>query len=58
MSRVVWRCELTDDMLTHLNGEERLKFINQLSEVVNKLGAEYKVGREYKDGKLKENNYA
>jgi len=58
MSKLIWRAEITDEMVAHLNGEQRLKFINQLSNVVNKLGAEYKVGREYKDGKLKENNYA
>jgi hypothetical protein len=58
MSKLIWKAEVSDDMVAHLNGEQRLKFINQLSEAVNKLGAEYKVGREYKDGQLKENNYA
>ena len=56
--RILWRCDITDSMLTHLNDEQRKTFLQQLSETVNKLGAEYKVGREYENGKLKENNYA
>lgn len=58
MARVIWKAEVTDEMLSHLNGEQTLKFINELSKAVNALGQEYKVGREFKDGKLKENNYA
>ena len=58
MARIVWRCDVTDEMLTHLNDEERRTFINRLSDAVNQLGQLYKVGREYENGKLKENNYA
>jgi hypothetical protein len=58
MSKLIWKAEVSDDMVAHLNGEQTLKFIRQLTDAVNKLGTEYKVGREYKDGKLKENNYA
>lgn len=56
--RIVWKAEVTDEMLSHLNDDERKTFINRLSDAVNLLGQLYKVGREYKDGKLKENNYA
>jgi hypothetical protein len=45
-------------MIKHLNDEERKTFLNRLSDTVNQLGQLYKVGREYKDGQLKENNYA
>lgn len=55
--KILWKAEVTDDMVTHLNTEQLRKFMNSLSEAVNKLGTEYKVGREYQDGKLKENNY-
>ena len=58
MSKVIWKAEVTDEMLSHLNGEQSLKFINLLSDAVNALGQAYKVGREFQDGKLKENNYA
>ena len=58
MSKLIWKAEVSDEMVAHLNGEQTLKFINELSDAVNKLGAEYKVGREYENGKLKENNYA
>jgi len=56
--KTVWRCDITEEMLSHLNDEERKTFINRISDAVNELGQLYKVGREYKDGKLKENNYA
>jgi hypothetical protein len=58
MDKIVWRCDITEEMLSHLNDEERKTFINRISDAVNELGQLYKVGREYKDGKLKENNYA
>ena len=58
MSQVIWKAEVTKEMIAHLNGEESLKFINSLSDAVNALGQQYKVGREFQDGKLKENNYA
>jgi len=58
MVRLIWKAEVTDDMVAHLNDEERKTFINRLSDSVNLLGQLYKVGREYENGKLKENNYA
>lgn len=58
MSQLVWKAEVTDEMLAHLNGEESLKFINALSAAVNAIGEQYKVGRQYENGQLKENNYA
>ena len=58
MSKLIWRAEVSDEMVAHLSDEERKTFINRLSDSVNLLGQLYKVGREYKDGKLKENNYA
>ena len=57
MDRIVWRCDISNDMITHLDDEQRKTFLNTLSDVVNKLGAEYKVGREYENGILKENNH-
>jgi hypothetical protein len=53
MSKLIWKAEITDEMLSHLNGEQTLKFINELSAAVNKLGELYKVGREYENGELK-----
>jgi len=57
MDRIVWRCDISDDMIKHLNDEERKTFLNRLSDTVNQLGQQYKVGREYENGKLKENNH-
>ena len=58
MSKLIWKAEITDEMVAHLNDEQRKTFINRISDAVNQLGQLYKVGREYKDGQLKENNYA
>lgn len=58
MARLIWKAEVTDAMVSHLNDEERMAFINRISDAVNLLGQLYKVGREYENGKLKENNYA
>jgi hypothetical protein len=56
--RVVWFCQITEDMITHLSPSQRNEFMNKLSDEINKMGQEYKVGREFKNGQLKENNYA
>jgi len=56
--RVLWFCQITEDMITHLSPSQRTEFMNKLSDEINKIGQEYKVGREFKNGQLKENNYA
>jgi hypothetical protein len=57
MSQVIWRAEVTEEMVAHLNDNQRTKFINELNRDVDALGQVYKVGREFKDGKLKENSH-
>jgi hypothetical protein len=54
MDKIVWRCDISNDMITHLDDEQRKTFLKTLSDAVNKLGAEYKVGREYENGVLRE----
>jgi len=56
--KVLWYAEVTDEMITHLSPSQRNEFMNKLSDEINKIGQEYKVGREFKNGQLKENNYA
>jgi hypothetical protein len=56
--RVLWYAQVTEDMITHLSPSQRNEFMNKLSDEINKIGQEYKVGREFKNGQLKENNYA
>lgn len=58
MSKIVWRCDISEEMISHLNEEQRNTFLEELSQIVNRLGKLYKVGREYENGELKENNYA
>ena len=57
-SRVLWYAEVRDDMVAHLSPSQRSEFMNKLSAEINKIGQEYQVGREFKNGQLKENNYA
>ena len=54
MSQAIWRCEITEDMVAHLDSDKRKSFLNKITEEINKLGELYKVGREYENGKLKE----
>lgn len=55
---IVWKAEITEEMITHLNSEQKRELINNLDDAVNQIGQEAGVGREYKDGKLKENNWS
>ena len=56
--KVLWYAEVTDEMITHLSPSQRNEFMNKLSDEIYKIGHEYQVGREFKNGQLKENNYA
>jgi hypothetical protein len=58
VSQLVWKAEVTSDMVAHLKGEEVISFIVSLNNAVDALGTQYKVGREYENGQLKENNHA
>jgi len=54
MSKVIWRAEITEDMVAHLSETERSQLQRDLNDVVNQIGDEAGVGREYENGKLKE----
>lgn len=54
MSKVIWRAEITEDMVAHLSEIERNQLQRDLNDVVNQIGQEAGVGREYENGKLKE----
>ena len=54
MSQSIWRCEITEEMVSHLDSDKRKSFLNKISEEINKLGELYKVSREYENGVLKE----
>jgi hypothetical protein len=58
MSKVIWKAVITEDMVTHLSEAERNQLQRDLNDVVNEIGQEAGVGREYENGELKENNYA
>jgi hypothetical protein len=54
MSHIIWRCDITEEMVSHLDSDKRKSFLAKLSEDINKLGELYKVGREYENGVLRE----
>jgi hypothetical protein len=54
MSKVIWKAEITEDMVAHLSETERSQLQRDLNDVVNQIGQEAGVGREYENGKLKE----
>jgi len=54
MSKVIWKAEITEDMVAHLSETERSQLQRDLNDVVNQIGDEAGVGREYENGKLKE----
>jgi len=52
--RTIWYAAVDESMVKHLSPQLATELCNKLSDAVNKLGHEYHVGREYKDGQLKE----
>lgn len=46
--KIVWKAELTDEMIAHLSFDDKVKIRLLLSTVVDAIAAEYKVGREFK----------
>jgi hypothetical protein len=53
MSQTIWRCEITEEMVSHLDSDKRKSFLNKITEEVDKLGELYRVGREYENGVLR-----
>jgi hypothetical protein len=50
--RTLWYAAVDASMVKHLSPQLTSELCNKLSDAVNKLGQEYHVGREYKDGQL------
>ena len=44
---VVWKAELTTEMMSHLTSAQQQELRSRLSLVVDIIAAEYKVGREF-----------
>jgi len=55
MGHIIWRCDITEEMVSHLDSDKRKSFFAKLNEDINKLGELYRVGREYENGVLREN---
>ena len=45
---VVWKAELTNEMMSHLTTAQQQELRNRLELAVDSIAAEYKVGREFK----------
>lgn len=44
---IVWKAELPREMMTHLSSEEQNLLMRRLTEAVDSIAAEYKVGKEF-----------
>lgn len=44
---VLWRAELTDELIAHLSDEDKHAIRRELDEVVQIVCEQYEVGREY-----------
>jgi hypothetical protein len=45
---IVWKAELSREMMTHLSEEQQHMLTRRLTEAVDTIAAEFKVGREFK----------
>jgi hypothetical protein len=45
---IVWKAELPREMMTHLSDEQQSMLMRRLTEAVDAIAAEFKVGREFK----------
>lgn len=50
----IWYAALDKSMVKHLSPQLTNELCNKLSQQINSIAADYHVGREYKDGQLKE----
>lgn len=44
---IVWKAELPREMMSHLSYDEQNELMRRLSQAVDSIAAEYKVGREF-----------
>jgi hypothetical protein len=44
---IVWKAELPREMMSHLSTEQQNMLMNKLSQAVDTIAAEFKVGREF-----------
>ena len=44
---VVWKAEVTREMMSHLSEEQQHELMRELSKAVDAIGSEYEVGREF-----------
>jgi hypothetical protein len=48
MSASLWKAEITEDMVAHLDLDQRKQLFNELSNAVEQIASEVEVGREFK----------
>jgi hypothetical protein len=44
---IVWKAEVTREMMSHLSEEKQHELMRELSKAVDAIGADYEVGREF-----------
>lgn len=45
---LLWKAEVTSEMVAHLSEEKKVQLFRDLSNAVDKIGAELEVGKEFK----------
>jgi hypothetical protein len=45
---LLWKAEVTSEMVAHLSEEKKVELFRDLSEAVDAIGAKAEVGREFK----------
>lgn len=45
---LLWKAEVTSEMVAHLSDEEKRQLFNDLSDAVEQIASELEVGREFK----------
>lgn len=48
--KIVWKAELSREMMAHLSDEQQHMLTRRLTEVVDQTAAEFMVGREFENG--------
>jgi hypothetical protein len=44
---IVWKAEVTKEMMSHLSEEKQHELMRELSKAVDAIGSDYEVGREF-----------
>jgi hypothetical protein len=50
MAKLLWKAELTDELIAHLSDVDKVQIRRDLDKAIEAICEEYKVGKEYNHG--------